>query len=510
MSDTFPPLGAPDAVPAVDGTSPGRFPQPHAGASTSRRMGGWRPVGMGPNSVVAMSGPELVRRSRDLRRNNPHARRAMNLLTTHTVGIGIKPRSLCRNAKVRAALMELWSDWIAVADADQVVDFYGLQALAMNEVVEGGEAFARLRTRFVADGLPVPLQVQLLPTEQVPLSYNMPNGTNTVTQAIERNAIGQRVAYWCYPQHPGDWYGTIRALSLVPAPVDAADMCHLFNVTRIGQMRGLPEVAAAITILRQLGLYLDAELLRKQTAAMVVAFVKRVISGEMSADEIASSWGKVKEELGDLPMASLEPGTVQYLDPGEDVEFNNPADVGGSFIPFVSTNLRSVAGAVGVIYEELSGDWSGTNDRTFRAAMNTFKRAIQMWQFSLMVAQFCQPVWARFVSYAVTSGAIKVPKSVTPRDLAAVEWLPQRHEYINPVQDIQATGLEMGLGLISRSAAVAERGDDVENVDAQIKADRERETELGLAFPGLSKASKTPDMAAVDQQETGVAPTAQE
>ena len=255
-----------------------------------------------------------------------------------------------------------------------------------------------------------------------------------------------------------------------------------------------------------MGDYLDAELLRKQTAAMVVAFVKRALADDVTPTEIAAAWGAVRQELGDLPMASLEPGTVQYLNPGEDVSFNAPGDVGTSFLPFVSANLRAASGACGVLYEELSGDWSNTNDRTFRAAMNTFKRSIQVWQFSLGVAQFCQPIWTRFVAYAVSSGAIKVPKSVTSRDLASVDWLPQRHEYINPVQDIQATGLEMGLGLTSRTAAVAERGDDVEVVDAAIAADRAREKSLGLAFPGLATASKTPDLGAVDAQETGTNP----
>ena len=84
----------------------------------------------------------------------------------------------------------------------------------------------------VSDGLPVPLQIQLLPTEQVPLNYDIANGSNSVIQGIERDAIGRRVAYWAYPQHPGDWYGTLQTLSPVPNPVPAEDMCHLYNVTR--------------------------------------------------------------------------------------------------------------------------------------------------------------------------------------------------------------------------------------------------------------------------------------
>lgn len=505
MSDNVgePLAGAPDAGPGAPFGDGIRVPNPHQGASYGRRLGAYRPTGLGPNSVVSLNGPELVRRSRDLRRNNPYARKAMDLLTNHVIGTGIKPRALCKNAKVRTGLMELWADWVQQADADQVLDFYGMQALAMSELVEGGEAFARMRTRRVSDGLPVPLQIQLLPTEQVPLSYNIDNGTNRVIQGIERDAIGARVAYWCYPEHPGDWYGRMQALSLIPNPVPAEDVCHMYNVARIGQLRGLPAIAAALTTVKQLGDYLDAELLRKQTAAMIVAFVKRAFADDVTPDEIAKSYGALMQQVGsELPLAALEPGTVQYLNPGEDVQFSSPGDVGTSFEPFVDTNLRAVAAATGVLYESLSGNWKNINDRTFRAAMISFKRSVEMWQWSICVAQFCQPIWLRFVSYAQLSGSIKIPKSVTPRDLCQVDWLPQRHEYINPVQDVQATGLAMGLGLVSRTAAVAERGDDVEVTDTQIAADKEREQKLGLAFSGLSTAGKV-NLANVDQQETG-------
>jgi capsid protein len=36
--------------------------------------------------------------------------------------------------------------------------------------------------------------------------------------------------------------------------------------------------------------------------------------------------------------------------------------------------LRLVAAAVGVPYEALFGDWSASNDRTYRAAMLEWKR----------------------------------------------------------------------------------------------------------------------------------------
>jgi hypothetical protein len=59
------------------------LPQPArcrlAGTPASR----WWPTGSGPNSAVDLPQGKTLRSVRDLRRNDPHARRAMDLLTTH-------------------------------------------------------------------------------------------------------------------------------------------------------------------------------------------------------------------------------------------------------------------------------------------------------------------------------------------------------------------------------------------------------------------------------------------
>lgn len=454
---------------------------PHNGASTGRRMAGFRPSGSGPNSVVQVSAPELVRRSRDMRRNVPHARRALDLVSIHAVGIGIKPRFLCSNKKVREALTELWADWTQVADADGALDFYGLQALAVSELAEGGESFARLRSRRLSDGLPVPLQIQLLPTEQVPLDYNLPYGTNSVVQGIERDILGRRAAYWCYSQHPSDYLAMPSYADMTPRRVLAADMVHLYNVTRIGQLRGIPWLAAAITTLHQVHQYVDAELLRKQMVSSIVGFVRKAVTAEMDAEELAKAWGEVLDTVGgELPAVSMEPGTMQYLDVGEDVEFNNPQDTAGNFDPFLTRNYQAVSASIGALYEEVTGDWKNSNDRTFRAQFNTWKRQVQQWQYNLVCHQFNHPIAMRFISYAVASGALRVPKSVADKDLRRIDWRPHRWDYLNPKQDIEAQEKEIDAGLTSRQATVAERGDDIEIIDQQRADDQARERQLGI------------------------------
>lgn len=470
---------------------------PHRGASVSRRLGGWRPTGSGPNGVVQQSQPELIRRSRDMARNNPHGKRAISLVSAHTVGMGIKPRSLCKDAGVREALMKLWADWTDKADADGMLDFYGLQALAVSEMAEGGECFARLRPRRLSDGLNVPLQIQLIPTEQVPLDYCLANGTNPVDQGIERNGVGQRVAYWMYAQHPGESLSN-GVVDAFPRRVPSDSVVHLYNVARVGQLRGLPWLAAAITTLHQIDAYVDAELLRKQMVANVVGFIKKATGKNVDEEELAAAWGEVQKELGGLPSVAFESGTMQYLDLDEDVTFNQTADVGGNYQAFISSAYQKAAMAMDLLPEELTGDFAGGNDRTFRAKFNTFKRRIRQIQHHIVCFQFNRPIWERFVADAVAFGALILPRGVTLADAMRCEWRPERWEYINAKQDVDAVVAEIDAGLISRESAVADRGDDVEVVDAQRASDKEREERLGVPVMTDTAAQATADPASED------------
>lgn len=452
----------------------------HQGASIGRRMGGWRPSSIGPNAIVAAEGPELIRRARDLVRNNAHARRAIGLYGTHIVGTGIKPRSLCSNKRVREAIHRLWADWTDHADADGAFDFYGLQTQAVREMATTGEEFARLRARRSTDGLPVPLQIQLIPAEQVPLDHTTQHEGRQVVQGVERDALGRRLAYLMYRVNPGDAGVTMDVNGWEKVRVDAADVCHL-RFAPPNQLRGLPWLASVITTLHQLGQWRDAALLRKQLIASLVGFVKRAVTEEMDAAKIAEMWGAVQEEFGDLPAVGLEPGTMQYLQPGEDVTFTQWQETAGQDEVFERAGLRTVAAGLDLVYEELSGDWEKTNDRTFRAAFNTMKRTMAQYQHQVLAHQFNRPIWHRWLDAAVASGALRAPKSVTEADLRRVEWQPQDWEYLQPVQDVEAKLKAIAGGLDSRTNTVARRGDDVEVIDAQRAADAERERALKIA-----------------------------
>ncbi|MDC6176274.1 phage portal protein [Ralstonia solanacearum] len=461
------------------------FGQPpvHEAAGRGRRALAWRPGNPGAVAALLASGEDLRIKSRDLVRRNAWAQAGIEAFVANAVGTGIKPQSLSTDDAFKADVQALWRDWTEEADAAGQTDFYGLQALACRAMLEGGECLIRLRPRRPEDGLSVPLQLQLLEAEHLPMTLNvdLPSG-NVVRSGIEFDGLGRRVAYHLYRSHPDD--GRLAPMSgqggLDTVRVDASEVIHLFRVLRPGQIRGEPWLSRALVKLNELDQYDDAELVRKKTAAMFAGFVTR-----QSPEDNLMGEG-LPDEAG-ISLLGLEPGTLQILEPGEDIKFSDPADVGGSYGEFLRTQFRAVAAALGITYEQLTGDLTGVNYSSIRAGLLEFRRRCEMVQHSVLVHQMCRPVWAAWMKQAVLSGALIAPGfarggAARRRQYLQAKWIPQGWQWVDPEKEFKAMLLAIRAGLMSRSEAISTFGYDAEDIDREIAADNARADALGLIF----------------------------
>jgi lambda family phage portal protein len=387
---------------------------------------------------------------------------------SNVVGDGIKPSSTLADAAKKEALQALWLAWTDDADAEGLTDFYGLQRRAAREVFLSGEVFIRIRPRRAECGLTVPLQLQMLPAEMLPLDMNrtLP-GAGLIRQGIEFDSIGRRVAYHFLRRHPGDL--TDPGLSGETVRVPAGDVIHVLDPVEAGQLRGVSRFAAAIVKLFTLDLYDDAELERKKIAAMFAMFI--------TSPAPETPLEPTEEDL------EVEPGQVVRLDPGEDVSTPATPDSGGTYEPFQYRTLLQIAAALGVPYGYLTGDTAKGNFSNTRISLIEFRRRISAWQHGVLVYQLCRAVWVRWMDTAVLSGALDLPGYDSQRrQYQACAWLPTKWDWIDPMKDASAEILQIEAGLKSRTQALAERGYDAEQVDREIAAERKREAALGLDF----------------------------
>mgnify|MGYP001405740098 FL=1 len=480
----------------------------HEAAGRGRRSLAWMPGNPGAVAAMLATHTDLRIKSRDLVRRNAWAQAALDAFVANAVGTGIKPQSLSGDERFKADVQALWRDWTEEADAAGQTDFYGLQALACRSMLEGGECLIRLRPRRVEDGLAVPLQLQLLESEHLPIHLNtdLPSG-NAVRSGIEFDALGRRVAYHLYRSHPED--GRLAPMSgqggMETVRVDAREVIHLYRVLRPGQIRGEPWLSRALVKLNELDQYDDAELVRKKTAAMFAGFVTRQNPEDSLMGEGAAN--------GDgIALAGLEPGTLQILEPGEDIKFSDPADVGSSYSEFLRTQFRAVAAAIGITYEQLTGDLTGVNYSSIRAGLLEFRRRCEMVQHGVLVHQMCRPVWAAWMKQAVLAGALEAPGfarggPARRRQYLQVKWIPQGWQWVDPEKEFKAMLLAIRAGLMSRSEAISANGYDAEDVDREIAADNQRADDLGLILDSDPRYTSK-DGGSAEPNRNAVAPDA--
>ena len=241
------------------------------GAARGRRTEGWRAPGSSADTEIGVAGALLRDRMRDLVRNNPHAAKAVAVLVNNIIGAGIMPRAASGDDTLDRKVDALFERWTAECDADGQLDFYGLQTLICREMVEAGEVLVRRRLRRASDGLPVPLQLQVLEADFLDATKSGAIGAGRMVQGIEFDPVGKRRAYWLHAEHPGDAYGTLQN-GLQSRPVPATEIAHVYEKQRT-QARGVPWGAPVIRSLRDLDDYEVAELVRKKTEACVTAIV---------------------------------------------------------------------------------------------------------------------------------------------------------------------------------------------------------------------------------------------
>lgn len=434
------------------------------------------------NAAMLGSATTIRRRARYYTANNPWAANGINALVSNLVGTGIKPLSAHPDEKIRARINADWERWTDAADADGLTDFYGMQALAVRTMIEGGEAFCRFE---VAGGA---LRVRLMDGDQVDptVTRDLPGGARVVA-GVEFDAANRRTAYHVYRRPPGDPLALATPLDLVRVP--AADVAHLFVPTVPGQVRGISWLSGILLRLHELDQLEDASLVRQKVAALFAAFI---------TDAEGGTAGITGTQTGAVLETGLEPGTMKVLPPGTDIKFSEPAAVGDA-VEFIKLQLRGLAAGLGVTYEQLTGDLSGVNYSSIRAGLVEVRRRIESLQHSVVVFQFCRPTWRRFITLQVLTGALQAPDfERNPETWLSAKWIGATHDWVDPASDAKADAIAIAAGLKSRREVVAGRGYDVEQIDAEIAADQARAARLGLNFGVLPDNVQSPAEKTVD------------
>jgi lambda family phage portal protein len=441
----------------------------------------WRPRrgGASPQADHFADATILRAKARALVQNVPYVAASMDALVANVVGTGIVPRFTGDQAD---RLNSLFAAWAPVCDADGQLDFFGLQAAAYRAMEQDGEGLIRLRPRRLDDGLPVPLQLQLLEIDWLDHTKNSlaPGGPDTaapgniIVEGIEYDQLGRVFGYWLWDRHPGD-VSTLTGLRNFSKRVPAASIIHLFDPKRPGQRRGITRLAAIIARTRDMQLYEDAELSRKNLETRLSVLVQGEAPDLANPNQAGGTTDTADPSLarktGDL--GELASGSITELPGGTQITTVEPKPAGG-YVEYLVHNLHIITAALGVTYEMATGDMTQANFSQSRIRQSDVRRGFEHTQWIVLVPRMCGPLAAAFVNFAQLGG--KVPMNAK----FGVEHDPPKWDYVNPLQEAQADALQVANGLSSLSGKLRAKGENPQKVFQELADDFAKLRELGV------------------------------
>ena len=210
--------------------------------------------------------------------------------------------------------------------------------------------------------------------------------------------------------------------------------------------------------LKDLDDYEDAALMKQKVAACLAVVMT-------DADGTAAPIGR--GSTPDDTIDTLEPGSILTAPAGRTVSVVNPPAV-SEHDAFTKSNLRAVATALGLTYEDLTGDYAGLPFSAARMSRIRHWARVEDWRWGMLVPQLCDPVW----TWAMQAASV-VDAGVPAGTAIPVEWTAPAMPMIEPDKEGLAYARNIRAGIMTLSEAIRERGYDPERMLAEYR-DRQR------------------------------------
>lgn len=444
----------------------------YEGASRRKRsLSSWVAPGGDADTDMTVDIPTLRERSRDAVRNIPIAAGILNTKVTNVVGTGLRFNSQIDREYLglpddaadewEAHIERLFNGWASSpdCDAERTLNFYDMQALAWRSVLEAGDTFVTM-PYIERPGSDVGLRVQLIEADRV----GNPNGqrdTLKLTAGIEKDSSGAPVACHIARTHPGRYDSASTQYDRVEmfgAETGRPVVLHLYHKIRIGQTRGIPDLAPVTEALKQLGRYSEAEI----DAAVTTAFFAVVTKTPQRQGLGPAALGGAPDSNSKTEPYKVGPALVLDLKDGEDFDTVDPSRPNSNFDPFVLAVLRQIGAALELPFEILIKHFTSSYSAA-RAALEDAKRFFKG-RRAWLAAHFCQPIVEAFIWEMVASGKIAAPGFLTDPDIRRAylgdyrdQWIGPAWAQIDPLKEFKAAELAEDRGWKTATENTAEQ-----------------------------------------------------
>lgn len=444
----------------------------------------WTPANKSADSEIWAANDRVLANARDLARNNEYIAGAIQTVATNVIRQGINPQPIIKSSvkkldtRTNQAIIDLWAKFV---QDEALVE---KQYLAVKHLVVDGEGLGKFviesrRNKF-------PLRVQMLESDQLdPTKFGLNKDGTFTKRGVTLNTMQDPVRYWLYDYHPGD-------NALYPKQYDSIEfsadqILHWFRRDRASQTRGISWLAPIVNIMYNLGEYKDYEMIGAKVAAAFGVFIKSPFADPFQASKFS---GKKARDDSSL-LEYIEPGRIERLLPGEEIQIASHSRPGNFYTPFISSHLQGGAIGFGMSYESFSGDYSHSTYSSARSALLEERRKYRMIQ-CLIVDMFLQPIYEEFLKTAILKNMLPY---ASVRDYAsastAVRWKLPGWEWIDPLNDAQAAEKELSIGTTTREKILSGKGEDFDETIDQLAYEENKASDSKVKINGGKENAAT-------------------
>jgi lambda family phage portal protein len=465
-------------------------------AKPDRYRKGRREAGSG-SAAVTRAGTSIREQARHLEQNLDLARGILRVLVNSTIGphgIGVEPQPLRADGTVHEEfarqILAAWDRWGESCDVTGEHSWPEAQRMLARTAYRDGDAFARFVSTGTRHATRIPLSLELMEPDFVPIGHDAQYEGRAVRDGIELNAWGRPLAYWVFRDHPGHADSSRIPWSDLKR-ISADEMLHFALRDRLHQRRGMSLFASILGRLDHLADYETSETIAAKVAA---SFGAAIIKG--SPDTYPIDMTGDDDEPRDM---RFRPGMIMdQLEPGERIEM-----VGSNGRPnsdmnkFRNNLIKAATSGVGAnsaaVTREYDGSYSARRQELVDSMVDS---EVMSQQFA---AKIVRPVFRRVLDSAIGVGELVIPSDVV--NAANATYTVPRTPWVDPAKDANAWETLIAAGLASSVEAIRQRGRSPADVLAEEQQWLARRRELGLPDPQAGSAPIETDSEDDDERD---------
>jgi len=422
--------------------------------------------------------PEVRRilrmRSRYEVANNSYAKGLVQMLANDTIGTGPRLQMLTGdegfNDEVEAEFAR-WSEAVGLAGKLRTMRVARCQ---------DGESFAALVTNPKVRH-PVKMDITVIEADRVTgdLAWEVDQAS---VDGVTFDAWGNPESYRVLKYHPGEvQYAPGEEALQVPAEY----MVHIFRHDRPGLHRGVPELAAALSLFAQLRRYNLAVLSAAEAAADFAAILDTDTPTEGETENIAA-----------LDAIPLERNMLLTVPAGWKMGQLDAKQPTASHAEFVKVILSEIARSVCSTYGTVAGDFSGFNYASGRLDNQIYHKSILVdrsrWEIEVLNRVFA--LWFREFLLARPAAGIS-PEEDTHT------WFWDGFPHVDPTKEATAQEKRLLNATTTLAAECAKDGRDYMSVLRQRAKEVRLMRELGIPVAGESPVETEPPSGEPEDKE---------